>query len=324
VAVTFSPHQVFRPTGGGDFQSPPGCFADWRPRLCVLTWPHITIDCLCLAECNCDLQSLPGCISDRLTGGRDSNTHPAVSMLLTTIFGGFALPFLRPCPVMRNALSTLVGAIGSRPSALDTIPGPVHPARPVCPTIWSWPINHARLPVDTGPWPPRYGLVLDSRLSHPAVSSVGATALDTGPRCFSSISRDVQSPPGLSPISLLVAVTFSPPGCLADLWPSAPDSIPGFVPSARLLGPGQSTTPVCPDTGPWPSGHARLPVDTGPWSPGHARPPRYGLDLGFQAVPPGCLFCRRDGPGHWALLFLPSAETFSPHPVYLLSAYWWR
>jgi hypothetical protein len=143
--VTFSPHQVFRPTGGGDFQSSPGCFADLRPRLCVLTRPQITIDCLRLAECNCDLQSLPGCISDRLTGGRDSNTRPAVSML-TTIFGGFALPFLRPCPVMRDALSTLVGAIGSRPSALDTIPGPVHPVRPVRPFIGPWPINHARVP----------------------------------------------------------------------------------------------------------------------------------------------------------------------------------
>jgi hypothetical protein len=32
------------------------------------------------------------------------------------------------------------------PSAPDTIPGPVHPARLVRPVIGPWPINHARLP----------------------------------------------------------------------------------------------------------------------------------------------------------------------------------
>jgi hypothetical protein len=95
----------------------------------------------------------------------------------------------------------------------------------------------------------------------------------------------------------------SPPGVSADWCPSAPDTIPGPVHPAR---------PVCPDTGPCPSGHALLPGDTGPWPSGHARSPRYRLNFGFEAVPLRCLICPHDGPGHWAGCFFERLKRSVP------------
>jgi hypothetical protein len=144
------------------------------------------------------------------------------------------------------------------------------------------------------------------------------------PGCFLQSVRplgggDLQSPPGcscrllvagrlvevtVSPhpaeclIGRLVAVTFSPHEV------SRPTSAPRPCPSGEARSPGYwavaiqlARLPV--DTGPWPSGHARPPLATGHWPTGQARLPRYGLDFGFQAAPPGCLFCRHVGP--WSL-----------------------
>jgi hypothetical protein len=197
---------------------------------------------------------------------------------------------------MRDALSTLVGAIGSRPSALDTIPalsirrgpsarllgpgqsttpvcpwilGPGHPATPVRP--WIQATGHPATPVR-----PDTAWILDSRLSPPGRLFSRRDGPGHWARCFFDQPRrsvptrlisyqptgggDVQSPP--------------------DVWPTGARR-PQIQyralsirrgPSARLLGPGQSTTPVCPDTGPWPSGH---PATPSAWilGAGHGCPP---------------------------------------------------
>jgi hypothetical protein len=148
--------------------------------------------------------------------------RPAVPAICRLLVAVTFSPHLAVSPIGRLVAVTFSPHQVFRPTRTYqpriTIPGTVHPARPVCPVTGPWPINHARLlgywaqaiwpspstpslPGDTGPWPsgharpPYTAWILDSRLSRPAVSSVGTTALDTGSGCF-LIGRDVQSPPG--------------------------------------------------------------------------------------------------------------------------------
>jgi hypothetical protein len=142
-------------------------------------------------------------------------------------------------------------------------------------------------------------LVVVTFSPHPAVPAI----------CRLLVAVTFSPHPAVSLLGLLVALTFSPhqvsrPTGTRRPWIQYRALSIRRGPSAQLLGPGQSTTPL--DTGHWPSGRAR--------------PPRYGLAFGFQAVPPCCLFCRNDGPGHWALAGRPR---LSAHGYWAL-AIWTR
>jgi hypothetical protein len=128
--------------------------------------------------------------------------------------------------------------IGSRPSAPDTIPGPVHPARPVRLTIGPWPINHARLSVDTGPWPSGHARPpLDT--GHPATPVRPDTAwiLDSSPPGCLFCRHD--DPGQWARLFLPSAETFSPTRLISDQLTGGGDDqfTPGcFLQSDRPTG----------------------------------------------------------------------------------------